>query len=324
MKYRKLGRTEIEVSEIGFGAWAIGSHWGDQKQSDSIEALNTAIDEGLNFIDTALGYGNGKSEQIIAEVMKIRREAVTIATKIPPAEGPWPPSPYCKVEDRFSEKYIRKTVDTCRKNLNTDCIDVLQLHTWTRAWNKNPKPLDILQKLKAEGVIKYIGISTPEQDQNSLVDLMKQGYLDTIQLIYNIFEQEPAAELLPVAMENNVGVIVRVAFDEGILTGKYTKEHVFPDDDFRSKYFEGDRLSRAAERVEKIKKELAGTEFTMPEAALKFVLAHPAVSTIITGIRNKRQAIQNIGVSDLPELPEDVIEKLKNHSWLRSFWYGGK
>ncbi len=324
MKYRILGRTGLRVSEIGFGAWAIGSHWGTQNVSDSIDSLNKAMDLGLNFIDTALGYGNGKSEQIIAEVLKERREEVTVATKIPPADGPWPPSPYCNVEERYPEKYIRKTVDTCRKNLDTDCIDILQLHTWTRAWNRNPKPLDVLHKLKSEGIIKYIGISTPEQDQNALVHLMKEGYLDTVQVIYNIFEQEPAAELLPVALDNNIGVIVRVAYDEGMLTGKYKSNQLFPKDDFRSKYFEGDRVYRAVKRVDKIKKELENTEFTMAQAALKFVLAHPAVSTIITGIRNKNQATQNLKTSELPELPEDIMHKLQQHAWLRGVWYSGK
>lgn len=324
MKYRILGRTGLRVSEIGFGAWAIGSHWGTQNISDSVEALHKSIDLGLNFIDTALGYGNGKSEQIISEVLKERKEEVTVATKIPPSDGPWPPSPYCKAEDRYSEKYIRTTVDTCRKNLDTDCIDILQLHTWTRAWNRNPKPLEILHKLKSEGIIKYIGISTPEHDQNSLIHLMKEGYLDTVQVIYNIFEQEPAAELLPVALDNNVGIIVRVAFDEGILTGKYKTDHLFHKDDFRSKYFEGDRVYRAVKRIDKIKQELENTTYTMPEAALKFVLAHPAVSTLITGIRNENQAVQNIETSDLPDIQEDLINKLRQHNWLRSFWYNGK
>jgi len=324
MKYRFLGKTGIKVSEIGFGAWAIGSSWGKQNDTDSIQALHTAIDKGINFIDTALGYGNGKSERIIAEVLKEKRDDVTVATKIPPAAGQWPPSPYCKVEDRYPESYIRKSVDTCRKNLNTDCIDILQLHTWTRAWNRNPKPLDILHKLKSEGSIKHIGISTPEQDQNALVYLIKEGYLDTIQVIYNIFEQEPAAELLPLAAEQNVGVIVRVAFDEGILTGKYKSDHVFPNDDFRSRYFQGDRLKRSVERVERIKAEFADSSFTMPQLALKFVLAQPAVSTVITGIRNKKQALQNAEVSDLPDLTGDIIMKLRGHAWLRSFWYNGK
>ena len=150
MKFRYLGKTALKVSEIGFGAWAIGSSWGQQKDVDSKKALHTAIDKGINFIDTALSYGNGRSERIIGEVIKDRRKDVIVATKIPPVAGYWPPSPYCKAEERFPENYIRKTIDKCRKNLGTDCIDILQLHTWTRAWNRNPMPLDVLNKLKSD------------------------------------------------------------------------------------------------------------------------------------------------------------------------------
>ena len=153
---------------------------------------------------------------------------------------------------------------------------------------------------------------------------MKEGYLDTVQLIYNIFEQEPAAELLPVALDTNVGVIVRVAFDEGILTGKYKSDHLFPKDDFRSKYFQGDRMPRAIARVEAIKKTIKESPFNMAQAALKFVLAHTAVTSVITGIRNEDQASMNIEVSEMPDMDQQLIEKLYNHTWLRGFWYSGK
>jgi aryl-alcohol dehydrogenase-like predicted oxidoreductase len=324
MKYRTLGRTGISVSEIGFGAWAIGSHWGEQKESDSIDALHKAIDSGINFIDTAYGYGNGKSEFIIGRVLKERKEDITVATKIPPDTGPWPPTPYCDDQERFSEDYLRRMVDTCRKNLDVDCIDIIQLHTWTRAWNKNPRPLEIMQKIKDEGKVKFIGISTPEHDQNALIALMKEGYLDTVQVIYNIFDQEPAAELLPVAEEENVGVIVRVAFDEGVLTGKYNADHKFPPDDFRFRYFEGDRLARAVERVERIKLDIEDSDYSMPEVALKFALSPSAVSTVIAGIRNPAQAAMNAKVSDKEDLGDDLIGRLRNHAWIRSFWYAGK
>ena len=325
MKYRTLGRTNIKTSEIGFGAWAIGeSWWGVQPENESIDALHRALDLGVNFIDTAAGYGDGKSERIIAQVLKERHDEVVVATKTPPASGPWPPSPFCDMDDRFSEKYIRENIEQRLRNLQTDSIDVLQLHTWTRAWNKNPKPLDILKKLQSEGKIKCIGISTPEHDQNCVVDLMRRGYLDTVQVIYNIFEQEPAAELLPVALENNVGIIVRVAFDEGILTGKYTQDTKFPRGDFRNHYFAGDRLTRAVKRVEAIKKEITATDLTMPQLALKYVLMHPAVSTVIPGIRNVYQAEANSAVSDLPDLSEDLMLRMRKHAWMRAFWYGGK
>lgn len=324
MQYRTLGRTNLEVSEIGFGAWAIGGGWGPQSEKDSLEALHKAIDLGMNFIDTAAGYGEGKSERIIGQVLKERGEAIYVATKTPPVEGIWPPSPYCVAEERYPEQYLRDNVEERLRNLGTDSIDVLQLHTWTRAWNKDPKPLDVLKALQSEGKIKAIGVSTPEHDQNCVIDLMRRGYLDVVQVIYNIFEQNPAAELLPVAQEHNVGIIVRVVFDEGVLTGKYTAESTFPDDDFRNNYFAGDRLERAVRRVDAIKEAVADSGLTMPQLALKFGLSHPAVSAVIPGIRNLYQAEANTAVSDLPALSEDTLTVLRDHAWRRGFWYGGK
>ncbi len=324
MKYRKFGNTGLEISEIGFGAWAIGGSWGDQKDSDSLEALEIALDRGVTFIDTAAGYGQGKSERIIGEFLKSRSEAVTVCTKTPPVPGKWPPSPYCKIEERYPEKYLRENVEERLTNLQVSSLDVLLLHTWTRAWNDQPKALEILQKMKSEGLIKQIGISTPEHDQNCVVQLMREGFIDVLQVIYNIFEQEPAAQLLPVAKETGTGIIVRVAFDEGVLTGKYKGDERFGKDDFRSNYFAGDRLARGVRRTELIKEELKESGYTMPQLALKFALTHEAVSTVIPGIRNRNQAMQNTAVSDLPELPEDLLLKLREHTWNRGFWYGGK
>lgn len=324
MKYRTLGNTGYKVSEISFGAWAIGGSWGAQSDSDSLEALQEAIEQGVNFIDTAAGYGNGRSERIIGKVLKERPESIRVATKTPPAEGPWPPSPYCRWEDRYSEKHLRENIEERLRCLGTEAIDLLQLHTWTRAWNRDPQPFLILQKMKQEGKIRHVGVSTPEHDQNAVIDLMKADLVDTVQVIYNIFEQEPAAELLPVAQERNVGVIVRVAFDEGSLTGKFTEDYRFEEDDFRSGYFAGDRLPRTIKRVRAIEKEIEGSGLTMPQFALKFALSHPAVSCVIPGMRNRRQAQLNCAVSDLPDVPEEYLLKMREHRWNRAFWYGGK
>ncbi len=324
MKYRQLGKTGLNVSEIGLGAWAIGGSWGPQNESDSIAALNKAIDLGVNFIDTAAGYGDGKSERLIGQVLKNRKEQVWVATKTPPRPGYWPPSPYCNVEERYPEQYIRENVEQRLKNLGTDSLDLLQLHTWTRAWNKNPKPFEVLRKLQSEGKIKNIGVSTPEPDQDSVIDLIRGGFVDTVQLIYNIFEQDVASELLPTALEYNVGIIVRVVFDEGVLTGKYTVDSKFPEGDFRNTYFAGDRLERAVKRVEKIKETIADTGMTLPEVALKFALAHPAVSTVIPGIRSVSQAESNIAASDSKPLSDELILKLHDHAWRRGSWYSGK
>ena len=328
MRYRPLGKTGLDVSEIGFGAWAIGGQWGSQSDEESLAALDRAIDAGLNFIDTAEGYGHGHSERVIAEALKGRSQRVYVATKTPPVAGPWPPTPYCRAEERYPEAYLRENVEQRLKNLGTDCLDVLQLHTWTRAWNRDATPLEILRRLREEGKIRLIGVSTPEHDQNCVIDLMRQGYVDVVQVIYNLFEQEPAAELLPIAAETGTGIIVRVVFDESVLTGKYRKGHRFPEEDFRSRYFAEDRLDRAMDRVQQIREDLvaAGLDdrYTMADVALKFALAHPAVSTVIPGIRNVRQAELNLAVSDKPDLPPDFLSKLHRHRWLRAIWYSGK
>ncbi len=325
MHYRRFGRTAWDVSEIGFGAWAIGGGWGPQADAESLAALHKALDLGLNFIDTAAGYGGGHSEQLIGQALKQRRERIFVATKTPPMpNGPWPPSPYCTAAERYPEKYIRENVEERLRNLQTDCLDLLQLHTWTRAWNANPEPLAVLRKLQQEGKIRAIGVSTPEHDQNCVIDLMRQGWVDAVQVIYNIFEQEPAAELLPVAQACNVGIIVRVVFDEGSLTGKWTKDTVFPENDFRRNYFAGDRLARTLERVERVRTSLADSGLTLPQAALTFALAHPAVSTVIPGIRSVAQAEANCAASALAPLSESLLAALRQHNWRRSFWYGGK
>jgi len=328
MKQRPFGKSGFDVSEIGFGAWALGSHWGPQDDDDSIAAFNRAIDLGVNFIDTAQIYGEGRSERLIARVLAQRSERVYVGTKTPPSDGPWPPSPYCRAEERFPEDYVRKNVETRLENLKTDCLDVLLLHTWTRAWNRDPVPLEILRRLKDEGKIRLIGISTPEHDQNCTIDLMRRGLVDVVQVIYNIFEQEPAAELLPVARETSTAVVIRVVFDESVLTGKFKRDHRFGEDDFRHTYFEGDRLERAVDRVEKIRSALADAgladRYSLADVALKFALAHPAVSTVIPGMRNVRQVEWNTAAAEKDDLPEDFLASLRAHAWLRAFWYAGK
>ena len=329
MQTRPFGKHGFDCSEIGFGAWAIGGAWGKQADADSLAALHRALDLGCNFIDTAAGYGNGRSEKLIAQVLRERAaagktEKIFVATKTPPDAGQWPPSPYCRADDRYAESYVRENIAERCANLGTNRLDLLQLHTWTRAWNRNPTPFKLLRQLQRDGQLGLIGVSTPEHDQNSVIDLMRGGWVDAVQVIYNLFEQEPAAELLDVAKECGVGIIVRVAFDEGVLTGKFKKGTKFGPDDFRANYFAGDRLERAVHRAEGIRRDLDGSGLTMAQAALKFVLAHPAVSTVIPGIRNVAQAEANCGVSDLPAMPPALLQKLHRHNWRRAFWYAGK
>jgi aryl-alcohol dehydrogenase-like predicted oxidoreductase len=326
MKYRTFGRLKWQVSEIGFGAWAIGGSWGTQSDDESIRALNRAIDLGVNFIDTAQAYGDGRSERLIAQTLAGRKgQQIYVATKIPPTpEGEWPPSPYDTCEERYPEKYLRQRLERSLRELRTETIDVVQLHTWTRAWNKNPTALMVLRDLQKEGKLRGIGISTPEHDQNSLIELMRGGWLDSVQVIYNIFEQEPQAEFFPAAAEGNVGVIVRVAFDESALTGKLTPQTKWEPGDFRNNYFAGDRLERTIRRVEQVRQTIGSEEPELATAALKFALKPAAVSTVIPGIRSVRQAELNCAVSDQKPMSDALERKLRKHHWRRAFWYGGK
>jgi aryl-alcohol dehydrogenase-like predicted oxidoreductase len=326
MKHRTFGRLGWQVSEIGFGAWALGGSWGPQDDAESVAALHQALDLGCNFIDTALAYGHGRSERVIARVLGERSDVdrVYVATKIPPAPGAWPPGPRDLITERFPAAYLRAKVEESLRNLQTDCLDLLQLHTWTRAWNREPSALETLRELQLEGKILGIGISTPEPDQNALNDLMRDGWLDAVQVIYNIFEQDPAAELLPLAAEHKVGVIVRVALDEGSLTGKFTAGTHFIGDDFRQRYFAGDRLARTVARVEKIRAVVGDHEPDLATAALKFALKPAAVSTVIAGMRNPEQARRNCAVGDLPPISDNLEQALFAHQWRRGQWYDGK
>ncbi len=328
----KLGCDGFPVSVIGFGGWALGGQWGVQDDSQSVAALEKAIESGVNFIDTAPGYGDGRSENVIATMLAdlppAVRETIHVATKTPPSTGPWPPSPYCRWQDRYSAAYIRANVEERLRNLRTDCLDLLQLHTWTRAWNDDPQPLLVLQKLREEGKIRQIGVCTPEQDQNCVVQLMRDGLVDVVQVIFNLFEQEPAAQLLPVAAETGTGVIVRVSLDEGGLTGKYGADHQFPTDDFRSTYFGGDRMQRTAIRVREIAADLEelglAEDYSLPAAAMKFSGAHEAVSTVIVGMRDPQQVAANVASAGLPNFTPQALQRLRRHQWLRGVWYGGQ
>jgi len=326
VKYRRFGRLGWKVSEIGFGAWALGGGWGAQDDAESVAALHRAFDLGCNFVDTAQGYGDGHSERVIARALREwpGTERIYVATKIPPLPGEWPPSPYDPLGERFTESYLRERLERSLRDLGTDCIDLLQLHTWTRAWNRDHWIWELLGRFREEGKIAGIGVSTPEHDQHCVVDLVRHGRVDAVQLIYNIFDQEVQAELLPAAGESDVAVIVRVAFDESALTGKLTESTRFGEGDVRSRYFAGDRLARTVRRVEEIRAAVGDREADLVTTALKFALKPAAVSTVIPGIRNVRHAEMNLSVSDQSPLTDALENELRAFNWRRAFWYSGK
>lgn len=324
MKYREFGNTGWQISEIGFGAWAIGGDmWGPQDDKNSLEALHKAVDMGVNFIDTAQGYGKGHSEKLIGEFLKQRSEEIYVATKIPPVPGhPWPLPDNADSRDLFPYQYIIEQCEVSLKRLDRDYLDVLQFHTWVSGFNVQDEWFEAVSKLKEQGKIKAFGASVPDKTPDNIVGAIVKGRIDTVQVIYNIFEQYPAFNLFPVCEKNKTAVIIRVPFDEGALTGKYTASTKFAEGDVRNHYFRKSNLAAVVERVKKIEDDRSEEYKQMPmaEYALRFCLSHPAVSTVIPGIRSVQQAEINIKSSDGKNLSEEEQNKLARHFWRKDFW----
>lgn len=324
MKYRKFGNLGWDVSEIGFGAWAIGGDmWGPQKDSDSLDALNKAVDLGVNFIDTAQGYGKGHSEEIIGRFIKNRNENIYIATKIPPVEGtPWPPPDDQNANISFPSDYIISQCEKSLKRLQRDYIDVYQFHTWTSSFNIQNEWFEAMCRLKEQGKIRAIGVSVHDTSPDSVIGSLILSKVDSVQVIYNIFEQYPQFNLFPVCEKLKKAVVVRVPFDEGSLTGKFTEQTVFLEGDVRAHYFRGNNLNEVVKKVNEIKnlKNENHPDMPMAEYALRFALSHSAVSTVIPGIRNVHQADLNTKASDGITLSSSEKEALKKYYWRKDFW----
>ncbi len=321
MNVRTLGKTDLKISEVGYGAWGIGqTSWVGANDDQSIQALHKAVDLGLNFIDTALGYGNGHSEKLVGQVVRERSETIYVATKIPPKNRQWPAPPGIPVEEAFSYEHVIACTEESLRNLGLETIDVQQFHVWSDEWVGKGDWFEATQKLKQDGKIRYFGVSINDYQPENAIKLIETGVVDTVQVIYNIFEQSPEDQLFPACQKHNVGVIVRVPLDEGGLTGKITPDTTFPEGDFRNNYFKGERKQEVFERVQKITNELNISLAQMPETALRFILSHSSVSTVIPGMRSIRHAESNCQVGDGQGLPKDQLEKLKSHRWVRNFY----
>jgi aryl-alcohol dehydrogenase-like predicted oxidoreductase len=323
MKTRTLGRTGLEISEVGYGAWGIGgSSWLGAEDDESTRALQRAIDLGLNFIDTALVYGPHHSEKLVGEVVRGREETVHVATKVPPKNQQWPARAGTRAEEAFPGEHVRRCTERSLRNLGMDAVDLQQLHVWDDAWAEQGDWLETVEDLKREGKIRFFGISINDHQPANALRLIETGVVDTVQVIYNVFDQSPEDELLPACAEGGVGVIVRVPFDEGGLTGRVTPESTFPEGDFRDKYFAGDRKQEVWDRVQAIAADAGVPTDDVAEVALRYILSNPAVSTVIPGMRSVRNVERNIAAADGAGLPAEQVERLKAHRWVRNF-YGG-
>lgn len=281
-------------------------------------ALNAAVDRGLNFIDTALAYGNGHSEKLVGQLVRERSERIYVASKIPPKNKIWPARG--SLDEVFPADYIVDCTELTLKNLGFDQLDLMQLHVWNPEWMVRDEWYQALERLRQDGKIAYFGISINDHDPGSALEVVRSGLIDSVQVIYNIFDQSPEDELFKACQECQVGVLARVPFDEGSLTGNITPQTSFPKGDWRNVYFKGDRKKQVWERAQKLARLLGNEAESLPELALRFCLHHPAVSSVIPGMRNVAHVEANTAVSDLPLLSEGMLAELRKFRWVRNFY----
>lgn len=322
MQLRPLGRTGLSVSEIGFGAWGIGGTlWIGAQDDESLRALHRAVDLGLNFIDTALAYGVGRSEELVGQIVRERSETLYVATKVPPRNQLWPAREGVPVSKVFPAAHVTGCAEKSLRNLGLPQIDLLQLHVWRDeyldqedGWRRS------LEGLKASGKVRCLGVSINDHDPGTALRAVRSGLFDAVQVIYNVFDQGPEAELFPLCRQHGVGVLARVPLDEGGLTGAITPDTTFPEGDFRNEYFAGGRKRQVYERAQALTALMGGEALTLAELALRFCLAHDAVSTVIPGMRRISTVEANTAVSDGRRLSPGLRASLKEHAWTRNFY----
>jgi aryl-alcohol dehydrogenase-like predicted oxidoreductase len=316
MKYRKLGRTNWNISEIGYGMWGMAG-WSGSDDEESAKSLQLSVDLGCNFFDTAWGYGAGKSEGLLGNLVRANKgKKLYTATKIPPKNFKWPSKREYTLDDCFPPDHIEKYVTKSLKNAGLDSFDLMQFHTWEDSWLKDERGIRKMLDLKEQGLFHAIGISMNRWEPWNGIKAVESGFIDTVQVIYNIFDQNPKDELFPACREMNVGVIARVPFDEGSLTGTLTKDSKWPAGDWRNSYFVPENLISSVEHADALK-PLLPEGMTMSEMALRFILGEPTVSSIIPGMRKPSHAKMNINTSDAGPVDANLMKKLEKHRWDR-------
>mgnify|MGYP003640915115 CR=1 FL=1 len=316
MKYRKFGRTNWQVSEIGYGMWGMGG-WTESDDQQSAKSLDLAVEEGVNFFDTAWGYGEGHSEELLGQLVRRHPDKkIYTASKIPPKNFKWPAKPEYIFDDSYPESHILDYTNKTLKNLGLEQIDLMQFHTWDDGWANNDEWQRAIEDLKTSGKIAAMGISVNRWEPENGIRALKTGAIDAVQVIYNIFDQSPEDLLFPLCEELDIAVIARVPFDEGTLTGTITKETTFPEGDWRGTYFVPENLISSVDKADALR-PLIPENMTMAEMALRFITMNKAVGTIIPGMRKERNVISNTSTSDGKGLSEKLFKELRNHRWDR-------
>jgi aryl-alcohol dehydrogenase-like predicted oxidoreductase len=302
--------------------WGMGG-WSGSDDRESLAALDRSVALGCTFFDTAFAYGDGHSEQLLGETL--RRHAGTrlyVATKVPPKNRRWPGRAETPVSDVFPYDYIVEMTERSRKNLGVERIDLQQLHVWSDAWVDDDgwkrAAEDLKRDGRIDGRIEGFGISVNRWEPENVLKALDTGLVDAVQVVYNIFDQAPEDVLFPACERHNVAVIARVPFDEGSLTGNLRRDSAWPPGDWRNLYFTPAHLASTLDRVDALA-PLVPADSSLPDLSLRFILHHPAVSTIIPGMRKIRHVESNLASSDKPALDASLIAALRAHRWERDW-----
>ena len=316
MNQRTFGRTGWSVSEVGYGMWGMGS-WTGSNDDESMASLERAVELGCNFFDTAWAYGQGHSERLLGRLLQSRPDTrLYCASKIPPKNLKWPATAEMRLDDTFPPDHIREFAEKTLENIGVGTVDLLQFHTWHDTWSDDERWQHAVRSLKREGLVRAVGISVNRWQPENGLRALRTGLIDAVQVVYNIFDQAPEDQLYPLCRELGVAVIARVPFDEGTLTGMLRLDSAWPQGDFRNVYFAGDNLRASVEHAERLRPDVP-RDMTMPELALRFILANPDVATIIPGMRKRAHVDANIAASDGQPLDMALVQRLRGHRWNR-------
>jgi aryl-alcohol dehydrogenase-like predicted oxidoreductase len=321
MRYKKFSKSDISVSQLGYGTWGIGkTYWGGADDEESKRSLLLSVEKGVNFFDSALIYGNGHSERLLGEVEKVCGKKLFITSKIPSKKMEWPARESSSLQESFPEDQIIRMTERSLRNLNREYIDLQQFHVWNDKWADRDEWKEAVLKLKKSGKVKFFGISVNDHQAENGIEAARTGLIDSIQVIFNIFDQSPIDKLFPFCSENNISVIARVPFDEGSLAGAVKSDTVFPRGDFRNKYFAGVRKNEVWKRVQEIWNDVKEEADSIAEASLRYVISFDAVTTVIPGMRKAENLLKNIDSINKGALSSELIERLKKHRWIRNFY----
>lgn len=316
MNTRKFGRTGWQVSDIGYGMWGMAG-WQDSNDEESMRSLQLSVDLGCTFFDTAWGYGEGKSEVFLGQLLKANPDRkLYAASKIPPKNFSWPSRREFTLDDCFPPDHIEEYLNLSLENLGRSSLDLIQFHTWEDSWLEDDRLAKSISDIKSQGLAKAVGISINRWETWNGLAAVKSGLIDSVQVIYNIFDQNPVDQLFPLCQENDVAVIARVPFDEGTLTGNINMESTWPDDDWRSSYFVDENLKSSVEHADLLR-PIVPAEMTLPEMALRFCISDPRVSTVIPGMRKERNVRSNMACSEKGALGLELLQTLSEHRWDR-------